>query len=302
MTRQEGIRPAYRQAGVFAALAILCIVIVATAFYFLYQEDERLEVTFLDVGQGDAALIQTPHGKTILVDGGTSNTGVLRRLGEELPFWEKNIDLVILSHPHDDHYGGLAAVFERYDVKAFMSTDYPAHQASYKELLELVSKESSTVIRPWSQDFEIDGVIFDFIYPTESVANKKFGTANNASIIFKLSYRDIDFLFTGDAEKPVEQALVTNTAKLEAEVLKLGHHGSDTSSTEAFLNLVKPRYAIASAGKDNSYGHPTLLIVNRLERLGITLFRTDQEGSIGFLSNGVNLFRGRTCLIGCSSL
>lgn len=302
MTRQEGIRPAYRQAGVFAALAILCIVIVATAFYFLYKEDERLEVTFLDVGQGDAALIQTPHGKTILIDGGTSNTSVLRRLGEELPFWEKKIDLVMVSHPHDDHYGGLAAVFERYDVKTFMATDYPAHQSSYKELLELVGEEPSTVMRPWSQDFEIDGVYFDFIFPESSMIDKKIGTANDASIVFKLSYGDIDFLFTGDAEKPVEQQLVTNKAKIEAEVLKLGHHGSDTSSTEDFLNLVKPRYAIASAGKDNSYGHPTLLIVKRLERSGIELFRTDQEGSLSFFSNGVNLFKDRTCLIGCSSL
>lgn len=293
MTRQEGIRR-------FAGLAIVCIVIIAVAFLFLYKEDERLEVDFLDIGQGDAALIQTPHGKTILIDGGPTDKSILRRLGEELPFWQKKIDMVILSHPHDDHYGGLAAVFRRYEVAAFMATDYPAHQASYEELLGLVADEKSLVLRPWSKDFEIDGVNFDFIFPAQSMSEKKLDTANNASIVFKLSFGQMDFLFTGDAEQPAEQQVLADKTGLQAEVLKLGHHGSDTSSSEALLNAVKPLYAVASVGKDNSYGHPTLLIVKRLERLGIKLFRTDQEGTISFLSDGVSLFRAKTCLIGCS--
>ncbi len=296
MRNKEGIKR-------IAFLTAFFVVIIAIAFFVTYKEDNRLEVDFLDVGQGDAALIQTPHHKLILVDAGPPDKKVLRRLGEVLPFWEKHLDLVILTHPHDDHFGSMADVLRRYNVASVMATDYETKQASYSELLKVVEQQKIPVLRPWNSDFVIDNVHFNFLFPYSSMAKTKLQTANNASIVFKLSYGTMDFLFTGDAEAPVEEKLLANNKNdLEAEVLKLGHHGSDTSSTEDFLKTVKPQFAIASVGINNTFGHPSPLIINRLARLGIQFYRTDQDGTITFFSNGNNLFRSNTCLIGCSSL
>lgn len=294
MTKQEGIRR--------VATASICIIVAGlAAFLFFYKDEQGLEVSFLNVGQGDAALIQTPHKKTILVDAGPIDKAIMRRLGEELPFWDHTIDMVIITHPHDDHFGGLFSIIDRYTIKACMLSDVEDHSPAYLSLIKTLRAKNIPLIYARKEAIAIDEVQFDFIFPDHSLSKEKIKNANNASIVFKLSYGTIDILFTGDAESEVEGKLVKESKdKLAVEVLKLGHHGSDTSSSESFLEATKPKLAIVSVGKDNDFGHPSPLIIKRLERRGIQFFRTDTEGTIKLLSDGTSLFRGNTCLIGCS--
>ena len=283
------------------AAAIFIIVAAWLSFWFLYEGEQRLEVSFLDIGQGDAALIETPNNKTILVDGGPPDKAVLRELGRSLPFWQRRIDLVILSHPHDDHFGGLTAVAERYSIGAVILSDFPYNTPPYQEFIVTLKNKKIPIVYAKQEDITVDGVILNFIFPSDSLAESKIENPNNASLVFRLSYGEVDILFTGDAETELETELLKiSKAELSAEILKLGHHGSDTSSTEAFLDTVNPELAIASAGNDNSYGHPSPRILRRLERRGIKSYRTDQDGTIRLKIDGRSVFKNKACIIGCS--
>ncbi len=281
--KQEGKRS--------AAIALVIIVAIAlAAFWFLYEEKRLLEVSILDIGQGDSILIETPGGQVVLIDGGPDKK-VLRRLSEELPFWEKRIDLMIVTHPHDDHFAGLKDVARRYRVDRLIITDAETKSANYREFREIVEQEEITLdILNAARRIQVDGAQLHFLYPAQSFKGEKVSDLNDTSIVTKLSFGEIDFLFTGDAEAPTEKELLSRLShELESEVLKLGHHGSDTSSTEEFLKAVKPRLTVASAGVDNSYGHPSPRVIKRLERLGIPLRRTDLEGTIRFITDGQQL-------------
>lgn len=279
-------------------IVILIIIISLATFWFLYQPNEYLEVDWLDVGQGDAELIKTPHGKVILVDGGPDKK-VLQRLGENLPFWQNKIDLIILTHPHDDHFGGLTEVLKRYQVKNLLYTNVKCSDLGYQNFLKVVDEKKVNKIIMNGQDIvTIDSINLMLLYPFTSLAGQTYSNANNTSIVFRLNYKDINLLMTGDAEKSVEQELVSKASQdLKAQILKLGHHGSDTSSTENFLKIVNPLMGIISVGKDNKFGHPVPITLRRLERLGINFVRTDQSGTIKTLTNGQWLKSGATCLI-----
>jgi len=279
-------------------LVLLIIASALVAFWFLYQPTNYLEFSLLDVGQGDAILIQTPTGKNILIDGGPDNK-VIRRLSEELPFWQRRLDLVILTHPHDDHYRGLIEVFKRYQVDNFLMTDVHSADLGYQELLNIIkTKPTRVIIHDGTETFNLDGLNISALYPLENVANKKLSNLNNSSIVLKLSYQEIDWILTGDAEVLVEKELLVTAQKfLSAEILKLGHHGSDTSSSEDFLKMVNPQIAIISVGLDNAYSHPSPLILKRLERLGIKKYLTKDSGTINLITNGQWLKSNETCLI-----
>jgi competence protein ComEC len=277
---------------------IIVITLSVVVFWFFYKPTNYLEVDFLDVGQGDAELIKTPHGQTILVDGGPDKK-VLQRLGETLPFWQNKIDLVILTHPHDDHFGGLSEVLKRYQVKNLLFTNVLCKDLGYQNFLKIVNENKvNKIIMTGPDKFTLDEVSFILLYPRTSLAGQTYKNANNTSIVFQLNYKDINFLLTGDAEKEVEKELINVDAKdLSAQILKLGHHGSDTSSTENFLKAVKPLVGIISVGANNKFGHPVPIILERLKRLGIEIKRTDQEGTIKALTNGQWLSLDKTCLI-----
>ncbi len=287
----------------FAVVTIIVIIAALAAFWFLYTEDDRLDLYFFNIGQGDSEFIETVNGKTILIDGGPADKAVLRELGKTLPFWQRRIDLIVVTHPHDDHFGGLSAVLERYTVGAIMISDIQSTGAAYDEFLKKITEKNISIIRPTKTNIELDGLVLHILAPTKSLAQQKISNANNSSIVIRLSYKAMDILYTGDAEEAEEKELLqTVAADLPSELLKLGHHGSDTSSSDAFLAMVKPQLAIASAGVNNSYGHPSPRILRRLERLGITVFRTDQDGTLHFTSDGNSVFNGGSCIIGCSSL
>lgn len=258
----------------------------------------NLRVNFFDVGQGDAALIITPAGKTILVDGGPGDT-VLSRLGKALPPRQKKIDTMILTHPHADHLEGLIPVLKRYTVGEVYYTGALHTTSEFLEWLTLIKNKNIPMhIVKTPEVVEVDsGVRLSFLYPDGDLtagfvppqAPGEKDNLNNTSIVFKLTYGKTGFLFVGDAETPVEERLLKNKVDLKADVLKVGHHGSHSSTSEDFLNAVKPRMATISAGRDNDYGHPHLRTLRRLERHNVQIYRTDTMGDIKLVSDGVKI-------------
>ncbi|MBI5230401.1 MAG: MBL fold metallo-hydrolase [Candidatus Magasanikbacteria bacterium] len=256
-----------------------------------------LTMRAFDVGQGDATLVITPSGKTILIDGGPDDT-VMDKLGRALPFFKKDIDLMILTHPHSDHVTGLVSVLKRYKVKEIYYTGTVHTSSVFIEWLKLIKEKQIPMhIVSYQEELQFDeGVKLAFLYPdhelaeVEEASEEKRGqrknNLNNTSIVFKIAYGRTQFLFMGDAEAPVEETLLASGADLRADVLKAGHHGSHSSTSEDFLKAVSPRYATISAGRNNDYGHPHLSTLKRLERFGVYAYRTDTEGDITIMSDG----------------
>ncbi len=264
-------------------------------WFAIFSEDRsNLIVAFLDIGQGDAIFIETPNGKQILIDGGP-NAGVLGQLSKFMPFYDRSIDLVMMSHPDSDHIGGLPAVLNNYRVDYFMEPGVRSENGVYDELENLVSsKKINKILARQGMKIELcDNVgdscdeYLEILFPNQDVSG--FET-NTASIVAKLVYEDESFLFTGDSPQVIEKYLVGEYGKdLRVNVLKLGHHGSSSSNSEVFLGFTDPEYAIASVGLNNRYGHPHKEVVGLLENLEIPLLRTDELGNIIFKTDGNNL-------------
>lgn len=251
---------------------------VVTLAFFVSAEFSKarvgsLKVYFFDVGQGDSILIRTPEGKDILIDGGP-NSAVIESLGKALPFWDRHIDMVILTHPHDDHILGLYDVLKRYRVDQVLEPSIKEEPENMIYLNELTDKEVGVF-----SDNKInlgEGLILDFLYPLSLDIEEE--NLNDTSLVFKLSYGGIDFLFTGDATEEVEaKALGGN---LDSEFLKVGHHGSRYSSSQEFLEKVSPLVSIISVGEGNSFGHPTRDTLDRLASVGSRVLRTDISGTV----------------------
>ncbi|MFH0891204.1 MAG: ComEC/Rec2 family competence protein [Candidatus Falkowbacteria bacterium] len=246
-----------------------------------------LEVDFLDVGQGDAILIKTPAGQNVLIDGGP-DIAVTRDLSRNLPWWDRTIDLMILTHPHDDHVNGLNDVLRRYAVKKILYTGVSHDSPGYLNWLRLVREEKASLLiadRPQTVRLG-DNCYMEILYPLESVLGRRVENLNNSSIVAKLVYGDTEFLFMGDAESEVEKGLLEKNVDLSADILKAGHHGSDTSSSEEFLAAILPEIAVIQVGENNNFGHPSRRILKRLERIRTQVYRTDLEGTIRLISDG----------------
>jgi competence protein ComEC len=280
-------------------LSISAVILAVPAFWFSYPVLENflnqgraageLEVDFLDVGQGDAILIKAPHGQNVLIDGGPDST-VIAQLGKALPFWDRTIDLMILTHPHDDHVTGLIEVINRYQVDRILYTGVVHTSPNYLAWLELVKdkKIPLTIIdRPQTVSFSENSKL-EILYPATSLVGQSVDNLNNSSIVAKFVYKDIAFLFMGDAEIEVEEELIKtqNLASLRAQVIKPGHHGSDTSSKTEFIQAVDPMIAVIPVGEDNKFGHPSRRVEKRLERVGAEIKRTDKNGMVRISSGG----------------
>jgi len=272
---------------IFLFSGIAVIVAAVSLFWFAYSAPKNLAVDFLDVGQGDAILIKAPGGQNILVDGGPDKA-VIKRLAENLPWWDKKIDLMILTHPHDDHVAGLIEVLKRYEVKKILYTGVAHNAPNYLAWLKAVrdKKVAMTIIdKAQTINFGADCRL-EILSPGESLLGQVVPDLNQSSIVAKLVYGRSEFLLTGDAGEEVEKKLVSGGENLKVEVLKVGHHGSQYSTSEEFLEKVKPAMAVISVGKDNDFGHPNLRIIKRLERVGAEIFRTDLNGTVKVVSDG----------------
>ena len=271
-------------------LGIVFIIVALSLFWLYWRQPEKLEVDFLDVGQGDAILIKAPAGQNILIDGGPDKA-ILKRLAENTAWWDKQIDLMILTHPHDDHVSGLIDVIKRYQVKEILYSGVIHNSPNFLAWLELIkNKKIKLTIIDRPQTVKLgQNCQLEIIYPQESFLGKEVENLNDSSLAVKLIYGQTKFLFTGDLEQVAEEKILASSVNIAANVLKVGHHGSDTSSSEAFLDKVQPQFAVISVGKDNDFGHPSLRVIKRLERLGAKVLRTDQEGTVRLVSDGAKV-------------
>lgn len=247
--------------------------------------DGKLHITFCDVGQGDGAYIRFPDGRDMVVDGGPNNK-IIDCLSEVMPFWDRSLDLVLLTHPQKDHLQGLIAVFERYKVGYFVRSQVENTTDGFEKLTELVrTKMVAQKFMGQGEDIIVGSTTLQFFGPAANVLGAStMRDLNEYSLVFALRYGDFDVLFTGDATL---RDAITSQALGTIEVLKVPHHGSKTGMNQAFVDWLKPKLSIISVGK-NSYGHPTREILDILESVGARVLRTDQEGNIEIVSGGKN--------------
>jgi competence protein ComEC len=266
---------------------------------FVWQEifalsgSRNLKVNFLNVGQGDSAFIQTPENHQILIDGGPSST-VLVKLAKNMPFWDKEIDLVILTHPESDHMQGLLDVLQRYKADYILWSGVKKTAAEYDEWVKVLAYQKSIgakiIIAKSGQEIKAGNVLINILYPFESLEGKDMkNTSNDSCVVSKLLFGKNSFLFTGDISSVAEKELVNSGENILSDVLKVAHHGSKYSTSDLFLQGVKPKIAVISVGAKNTYGHPTPETLQRLADFGVKTLRTDQNGDITIISNGNNL-------------
>lgn len=274
-------------------LLILVVLLLGAvlSLYVVWQEERNgiLTVAFLDVGQGDAIFVAAPSGNQLLIDGGPGKA-VLRELSKVMPFYDRSIDVVIATHADQDHVGGLPDVLKKYKVNIFMEPGVPGPSSSYEELEKIVNNgggiKKISARRGMVVDLG-DGAILQILFPDRDPSGMD---TNVASVVARLVYGENEFLLTGDSPTSIENYLVQGESLyLQSDVLKVGHHGSKTSTSQGFVSAVSPQYAVISVGKDNKYGHPNQETLDTLSNFGSQILRTDQSGRIVFKSDGVNL-------------
>ena len=255
--------------------------------------DQRLHVSFVDVGQRDATFITTPSGRQVLVDGGPDPLAITRFLGREMPVQDRTLDLIVLTHAHADHVNGLLEVLCRYDVERILEREVAYDSPSYLAWRRAVEAEGAEVIQAEAGmvlSFG-DGVVIQVVHPAARLLRGTSSDVNNASVVARTAYGGVSFLLAGDLSREGEAALLARDAFVDSDVLKVGHHGSRTSSSAAFLREVSPESAIVSVGEDNRFGHPH---PKTLEALGRwlperNLFLTSERGTLEFVTDGATL-------------
>ncbi|MFQ5987419.1 MAG: DNA internalization-related competence protein ComEC/Rec2 [Dehalococcoidia bacterium] len=270
-------------------IAILVWVAAAVA-----PEGGKLSVSFLDVGQGDATLVTTPTGQHILVDGGPSPEAISHRLGEGLPFWERNIDLVVLTHAHDDHVTGLVEVLRRYEVKHVLAPGFPYASAAYSEWLSVIEEKGMEYTRAEAgQRIDLGGgAILELLHPPGEFLEGTESDIDNNGVVIRLEMGEVSFLLMADLYNEGEEALLYHGVALRSTVLKVGHHGSSTSTTASFLAAVNPQVAAISVDADNPFGHPSAEVMAGLsERLSEDrIYLTSERGTITLTTDGTRLW------------
>lgn len=243
------------------------------------------QISFLDVGEGDSALINLPNSVQILIDGGRSGT-VLGPLAEKMPRHDKKIEYVVESHPDADHIGGLNDVLKSYEVGEIIKTNKTSDSQTFATLEDQIKSKNIPVKIADERDIlTFGGASAEVLSPKES--NIESLSSNNSSIVLRFTYQNSCAIFTGDAEIEAQQKIRStfSSQELKCELFKVAHHGSAGAYDEKLTQEINPKYAVISVGK-NSYGHPVGTVISSLEKLGIEILRTDQKGTIDFVSKG----------------
>lgn len=278
-----------KEVFLYSALFLAALNFFVWKEVFVLCQPKYLKVDFLAVGQGDAEFIETPGKTQILIDGGPTSA-VLEKLDTRMPFWDKEIDIVILTHPESDHMTGILDVLKRYKVKYFLWSGVLKDSPQNKKLLEILKNKKNTKILAIRAGDKIKAgnVLIDFLYPLENLDGRKIeekDSTNDTCVVNKIIYGKNSFLFTGDIDSKTEK----NLKNTKSDVLKVAHHGSKYSTSELFLQNVNPQFAVIEVGK-NSYGHPTPEVLQRLSNYGIKILRTDKNNDVNFLSNGNDVY------------
>jgi len=264
---------------------------------FALTNNNYLSVNFLNVGQGDSAFIETPEMHQILIDGGPGSV-VLSKIAKEMPFWDRSLDLVILTHPEADHMQGLLDVLQRYKANYILWTGVIKSAPEYDQWIKVLEKQekegAKILIAEQGQEIKAGDLKIDTLFPFKSLEGQRLtASANDTCVVNKLIYGKDSFLFTGDITSDTEKKLVDSGEDIASDVLKVAHHGSKYSSSDLFLQAVSPKIAVIEVGK-NSYGHPTPETLQRLENFGIKMFRTDKDGDVEFVSDGNSIKINKT--------
>ncbi len=242
--------------------------------------DGKLEVHFLDVGQGDATLI-TCDGEAMLIDAGENDKGTLIQ-NHLLAAGIDSLRYVIGTHPDSDHIGGMDVILYKFDCDTVIMPEISKDTSTYRDVIDTMKHKGYTTTVPVVGDtYTLGSATFTILAPL-----KTYEDSNNNSVAILLTYGNTRFLFTGDAEEEAENDILATGIPLQADVYKAGHHGSSTSSSEDFLRAVNPTYSVISCAENNDYGHPHAEVLNTLRAMGVQVFRTDEQGSIIATSDG----------------
>lgn len=282
--KAAGIKGEYGKLIILISLFFVCVGLALTILSL--STVQKLKVSFLDVGQGDAIFIQTPSGKSMLVDGGPNNN-ILAKLAREMSYFDRDVDVIEETHPDADHITGLIPVLEKFNVKQIILPKVMSDTKIYDDLNTHIKNEQSETHVAQSGDIIDfhDGVIVKVIYPSSNYIVKKNDT-NDASVSVEVIYGDETFLLTGDLPSTEESKLISGGLTKNITVYKAGHHGSKYSSGEVLLTYIKPEYSVISAGKDNKYGHPNPEAIERLQKYSKEILSTIDRGTISFITDG----------------
>lgn len=281
---------------IFSIMGVVLILVTANVFLWgqlLNRPDGNLHVYFFDVAQGDSTLIVTPSGRQVLIDGGPASESATTALSDVLPAWDRSLDLVALTHLDADHSRGLLEVIDRYRVGATLVGVQDSTATLYPQWQAVIDRNQTSVVKlAAGQQLALDdGVVLETLHPPASPLRGSPSDRNNNALVFRLVYGEVSFLLTADIEAEAEGQLVRNSPDLDSDVLKVGHHGSKTSTTKAFLEAASPTVAVISVGANNRYGHPNTDVLTRLEQTVGTdrVYQTAQLGRIEFITDGQSL-------------
>lgn len=252
----------------------------------LLSRKDTLKVHFLDVGQGDSILVQLPNGRNMLVDAGKNDSAstiinYLKKSGI------KRIDYLIGTHPHEDHIGSLDNVIKNFEIGELLMPRATTNTQTFQDVLTAAKNKGLqiTTAKAGVSILDVENLSARILAPCGTT----YESLNNYSAVIKVNYGDVAFLLTGDAEELSEQEILDSKADVKAQVLKVGHHGSHSSTSPGFLKAVSAKYAVISVGKDNDYHHPHSVTLDKLNKAGATVLRTDEKGTIVFGTDGKEL-------------
>ena len=286
MTKQKMRLQQLSLLGVFVLFAIALFSFESQSL-FASQGSQTLKVWFFAIGQGDAIFLELPTGEQMLIDGGPDDS-VLSKIGSVMPPWDRSIDVLVATHPDADHITGLVSVLDRYEVDRVIENGDVAGTEVSDALSEAIKQERADhVIVRAGEVLTFGEVQLEIVWPTEEKMEDRDSDRNASSVVILLTYGETTLLLTGDAEEGVELAIAEQVGDID--VLKVGHHGSISSSSVDFLDVVEPEVAIISVGEDNRYGHPHPIVLDRLQDRQVQIYRTDYAGDILIITDGDDL-------------